>query len=256
MDLVAYNISLNIAHVGRLRLDAGLYDEPGEQPAKMRGKKPKKGLRQPNLKTRLSDPGTTWRTLEMTWNGGQNKTVQIASDIALWYVKGHDPVEVRWVLVRRLDEQGKQIGSAAAVFSTEADMTAEEIVALYAERWNIEIFFEEVRACLGFETQRGWSNSTIGRTTPCLFGIFSLVVILAKRLYPEKLPIRQSAWYVKEEATFRDVLGAVRHHLWSSTSQAGQQREINSGRSCSDHDWRLIPANLFDAIGELACYAA
>ena len=47
-----------VTYVSRLRLDAGLYDWPGPQPASKRGPRPKKGPRQASLKARLSDPAT------------------------------------------------------------------------------------------------------------------------------------------------------------------------------------------------------
>ena len=115
------------------------------------------------------------------------------------------------------------------------------------------MFFEEVRACLGFETQRGWTRWTIGRTTPCLFGVFSLVVLLAKDLHPEELPVRQAAWYTKEEATFRDVLSAVKKHLWEhNLPQSWQGNRIASAKT---PDMYLISHQLFHAMREIACYA-
>src|SRR5207248_4742778 len=95
-------------------------------------------------------------------------------------------------------------------------ITVTQILNWFIARWNIEVTFEEMRACLGLETQRQWSVRAIGGTTPCLFGVFSLVVLMGKRLHPKTLPVMQSRWYRKEEATFRDVLGAVRAHLWSA----------------------------------------
>src|SRR6266568_2952020 len=58
--------------------------------------------------------------------------------------------------------------------------------------------FCEVRAHLGLETQRQWSTLAIVRTTPCLLGLFSLVVLMTLRLHPDgKVPVRQAAWYEK-----------------------------------------------------------
>jgi hypothetical protein len=66
------------------------------------------------------------------------------------------------------------------------------------------------------------SQKAIERTTPCLFGLFSLVVLMAKVLHPESIPARQTCWYAKEEATFIDALAAVPgapwRHLNCSTS--------------------------------------
>jgi hypothetical protein len=84
-------------------------------------------------------------------------------------------------------------------------------------RWNIEVTFEEVRAHLGMETQRQWSDLAIARTTPCLLGLVSLIVLIAYELAPaHQLPIQQAAWYAKTEATFADVIAFVRRQIWST----------------------------------------
>jgi hypothetical protein len=45
--------------------------------------------------------------------------------------------------------------------------------------WDIETTFQESRAHLGVETQRQWSDLAIARTTPAIFGFFSLVTLWA-----------------------------------------------------------------------------
>jgi len=86
------------------------------------------------------------------------------------------------------------------------------------------------------ETQRQWSDRAIGRTTPCLFGLFSVVTLMAIRLSAQKqLPVAQTAWYRKEQATFSDVIAFVRRNLWAarysvdSLSQT-QSTEFNLNR--------------------------
>jgi hypothetical protein len=254
IKLLHFAKSLDITHIGRLQINAGLYDEPGEQPSNKRGPKPTKGDRQQELKQYLEDPETEWKSVELPIYEGKTRSIQYISGVSLWYVKGNAPILLRWVLIPPSQEKDQP----SAFFSTDINMKPEEILSLYADRWNIEVFFEEVRACMGYETQRGWTNRTIGRTTPCLFGVFSLVVLLAKRLFPNELPIRQAAWYTKKHATFRDVLAAVREHLWEN-GFAGFEHKItqnNKGESPFDAEYRLIPAHLFVAMQEMACYAA
>jgi predicted nucleic-acid-binding protein len=42
---------------------------------------------------------------------------------------------------------------------------------------------------------------------------------MCKALHPTgDVPVRTSAWYSKGEATFSDVLAAVRNHLWGTIS--------------------------------------
>jgi len=283
IDFLDYCRTLFIAVIGRIRIDAAFHDEPAPRQLtgelttagelkKKSGPIPLKGARQISLKKRLMDPETVWTTIVVPSYGGQEKSVEILSEVSLWYVVGHPPMRLRWVLVRpshstasesKSANEGKQESAqkkisqktdqAAVFYSTDVNITPEEILAGYTERWNIEVFFEEVRACLGFETQRGWTNLTIGRTTPCLFGVFSLIVILAKRLYPSELPIRQTAWYKKEEATFHDALCAVRGHLWDHNH--GNPRAINTIGSAKNDELCLIPKIMLRALQEAACYA-
>ena len=72
------------------------------------------------------------------------------------------------------------------------------------------------------------------------------------------LPIRQAAWYAKEQATFRDVLCAVREHLWSNGFSSPDHNSMrnNTGESSFHQEYHLIPAYLYTAMQEMACYAA
>jgi hypothetical protein len=79
----------------------------------------------------------------------------------------------------------------------------------------MEVTPREVREHLGVETQRQWSDLAIVRTTPALFGLFSLVTVLAHRLAQRsKLLPRHTAWYAKPRPTFSDALASVRLELW------------------------------------------
>ena len=57
----------------------------------------------------------------------------------------------------------------------------------FFKRWSLEVTFEESRQILGVETQRQWSDKAIERTTPALFGLFSLVTLFSHALYPRLL---------------------------------------------------------------------
>ena len=228
--------------VSRLRLDACLHDFPGPQPKGKRGPKPKKGARLPNLAARLADPKTRWQERKVLWYGGEEKEIEIVTDVCLWYRQGLAPVPIRWVLLRCPEDSFKP----QAFFCSAPQLPAAQIIAWFIARWNIEVTFEELRAHLGFETQRQWSDKAIERTAPCLFGIFSLVVLMAKVLHPDTLPVRRASWYRKEEATFIDALAAVRSDLW---------RSVNYSTSAQEADMFLIPhATLFSLL-EAACYS-
>ena len=227
--------------VSRLRLDARLFDFPSPQSKSKRGPKPQKGARQPKLSQRLMDPQTVWNKLKVILYGKEHE-IEFITGVSLWHTPGQDPVSLRWVLVRSLEDSFEP----AAFFCSNTRASAKQIIVCFCLRWNIEITFEELRACLGFETQRQWSDRAIERTTPCLFGLFSLVVIMAKLLYPENLPVRQTSWYKKDGATFSDALAAVRSHLWSDS---------NYNRSPQNPDLLLIPQATLSFLLESVCYS-
>lgn len=227
--------------VSGLRLDARLFDFPGPQPKSKRGPKPKKGARQTKLAERLTDPLTAWQSLTLSLYGQEHRLEYVTS-VCLWHTPGQDPVPIRWVLVRCPQDSFKP----RAFCCSDTTTTPGQIILWASLRWNIEVTFEELRAQLGFETQRQWSVRAIERTTPALFGLFSLVTLMAKTLHPQELPLRQSSWYLKGEASFSDALAAVRSHLWKGS---------NYTMSSADPDLYLIPQATWFSLLEAACYS-
>jgi len=214
VDLILFALSLPspVTLVARFRWNAALYDFPPAPVPGKRGRKPVKGKRQPTLKERISDPSTAWETTTVRWYQGQIKEVLTISGISLWYTPGKPPVCIRWVVVR--DPSGEC--EDTPILCTDLQATTQQIIEWFVLRWNIEVTFQELRAHLGVETQRQWSDRAIGRTTPCLFGLFSIITLMASRLLEQKdLPIAQTAWYHKEQATFSDVIAFVRRSLWA-----------------------------------------
>lgn len=151
-------------------------------------------------------------------------------------------LSLRWSLVRGLEDSFRP----AAFFCSNTRASAEQIIVWFYLRRNIEITFEELRACLGFDTQCQWSGRAVERTTRCLFGLFSLVVLMTRILYPENLTMRQTSWYQKESAPLSDALAAVRHHVWSSS---------NDCRLPQNPDLFLIPQATLFSLLDLACYS-
>ena len=199
--------------VARFRWNAALYDPPPPPIPGKRGRKPLKGKRQPSLKERLLDPSTIWENLSVRWNTGATRELLAFSGASLWYTPGKPPVAIRWVVAR--DPRGEL--EDTPLLCTDLDATAQQIIEWFVPRWNIEVTFEELRAHLGVETQRQWSDRAIERTTPCLFGLFSLVTLLALHTVRDgQLPVAQTAWYRKEQATFSDVIVFVRRRLWAT----------------------------------------
>ncbi|MGF7218512.1 hypothetical protein GGR92_004689 [Spirosoma lacussanchae] len=99
--------------------------------------------------------------------------------------------------------------------SNDHTLEAADILAYFVRRWSVETTFGLVRAHLGVETQRQWSDKAISRTTPVLLGLFTLVTLMAQGLSQQDLLRSQSStWYVKAYPTFSDALACVRRYFW------------------------------------------
>ena len=197
--------------IAPLRLDARLFAPAPERAPGTVGRPRVAGDRLPNLDVVLADPETAWSSVAVRWYDGGDRALEIASGTAVWYHNGFEPLPIRWVLVR--DPAGRL--EPRAYFSTRPEDEAASIPAEVVKRWPIEVTFEEARAHLGVETQRQWSDRAIERETPCLLGLYSVVALLGEALHrASPIAIRAAAWYPKAEATFSDVLAAVRRGCW------------------------------------------
>ncbi len=147
------------------------------------------------------------------------------------------------MLVR--DPKGKF--ETRALLCTDLNQTPRQILEWFLLRWQVEVTFAEVRAHLGVETQRQWSDLAIARTTPVLLALFSIVTLLAHCLARRgTLPVQQSAWYAKSQPTFSDAIALVRQRLWRRTSFF---------TSLSARHLTKIPRALFAGLMQAACYA-
>ncbi len=224
-------------------LDAVLHEPPPARDAHTIGRPRVIGPRLPSLQEVLVDPKTTWQRLTLDWYGQGERTLEICTGTALWYRAGCPPLPIRWVLTR--DPHGKR--PPKALFSTDQTQTAEEIVQTFMKRWSLETTFEESRAHLGIETQRQWSDLAIDRTTPMLFGLYSLVLLFGRALHPDgSIPLAQAAWYHKHTATFHDVLAEVRRHFWGNFSFS---------TAPTHPDVVLVPRGILDRLTRAVCYS-
>jgi hypothetical protein len=204
------------AVVTRLRLDAALYEPAPPRPPGQLGRPRMKGERLPKLEERLTAASTKWQEVEATWwYGRTEKRLEVATGTAVWYHSGTPVVPLRWVLVR--DPKGDL--DPKGFLCTDQGAEPADILRWFVRRWSVEVTFEEVRAHLGMETQRQWSDLAILRTTPCLLGLFSLVALMAHQLERRSdLQVQQTAWHEKEQAAFSDALASVRRKLWQRPS--------------------------------------
>jgi len=235
-----------VTMVTRFRLDAALYEPaPPTRPGRV-GRPRLKGKRLPTLAALASDPATSWAGVTVSaWYGQGERAVEIVSATAVWYHGGMPPVPLRWVLIR--DPQGQF--PTQALLCTDPAAAPEQIVAWFVLRWQLEVTWEEARRHLGMETQRQWSDLAIGRTTPALLGLFSLVALLTHQRQHDRFGERVQAapWYPKRRPTFADALASVRRELWAHEGFC---------TSAFAQEMVEVPLAFLEHLADTLCYAA
>ena len=236
------NLKRPVTVITRLRLDAALY-EPAP-PYAGRGRPRKKGQRLLTPQQVIDNPTTPWTRLTLPWYGQAQRPLDVFSTTVVWFHFGLPAVPIRYVLIR--DGLGKF--DPQALLSTDVSLSPQQILAFFIRRWQIEPTFQLVRAHLGVETQRQWSDLAIARTTPALMGLFSVVTLLADALIVNHAcPIRSAAWYPKTLPTFSDALALVRRHLWA---------KLTFQMSADDTDMIQVPRLIFERFQDALSYAA
>jgi hypothetical protein len=234
-----------VTFITRLRLDAALYEPaPPRQPGQ-KGRPRVKGERLSTLKAHLERPDEHWTSSSVGWYDGTTRTVEFISQTAVWYHPGKPPVPLRWVLIRDPLEQF----NTQALLCTDLAVAPVQIMEWFVLRWQLEVTFQEVRAHLGVETQRQWSDRAIARTTPVLFGLFSWISLAGHMLQKEQPATpRTAAWYAKPLPTFADAIALVRRDLW----RASETFSMSEG----EPKITKVPTPLFNRLIESLAYAA
>lgn len=200
--------------ISRLKMNARLYHLPKPKPASQRGPQPLKGARLLGMKKRVDDGRIKWESTTVDrWYDQQDKELLFTTGVAVWNgTKKNQRAIIRWVLVK--DPAGEYEPALIGISNTEESAT--DAIQSAANRWGVEVTFEEGRRHLGMETQRQWSRLAIERTTPILLALKSIVCLLGKPLFERgELVNNAAAWYQKSQTTFSDILASVQTRMWS-----------------------------------------
>jgi hypothetical protein len=197
---------------GRLTLVSTFYPNANwyEPPPKYSGHgRPRvKGAKLPTPQEVVAGAARTKRNV--SWYGGGRRDVETVSGTGQWYKAGQGLVEVLWVFVHDLTGTHRD----EYFFTTDGTMSVPEVIETYVGRWNEETTFQEMRSYLGLETTRGWTEKTVLRVAPCLFGLYTVVAGLYSQLPRRYARVRAVEWAGKQDVTFSDAITAVRRWLW------------------------------------------
>ena len=195
--------------VSRFYADAALYAPPPRPQKNAKGRPRVKGKKLPSPQEVVQKTKKR-KKLTVNWYGGRTRRVEVVTGTGHWYQSGEGLVEVLWVFVKDLTGTHRD----EYFFTTDLTMSAQQVIETFTGRWSIEVTFQEVRAYLGVETTRGWIERTVLRAEPCLFGLYSVVVLWYAAL-PEcdRNPLIPT-WTGKTTVTFSDAITLVRRDLW------------------------------------------
>lgn len=209
MARFAYGHRKRLSLVSKIVPDANLFKRPPTRKGRVVGRPRVKGASLPSPQEVVAKR-KKGKKIRVRWYGGGWRNVEVIPGTGHWFKSGKGLVPILWVYVRDLDGTHRD----EYFFSTDPQMSAGEVIAMYGGRWNIETTFQEMRAHLGLETTRGWHRNTVLRMAPCLFLTYTIVVTFYDTMPQSSPHLRTRSWVGKQHVTFSDMIISVRHHLW------------------------------------------
>jgi DDE superfamily endonuclease len=207
----------------RLRSNAAIYAPTPPRTGK-RGRPRKWGARLPSLAEIALDPATQW-VEQAVRRYGKTETLALAVIDCLWEPLGSE-TPVRVILVR---DTTKPCGYQLALITTDHNNTAGQIVERYADRWPIEVAFEEGKELFGVGHARNRTRKAVERTVPFQFLTMTLTIIwyAASGHHPGDVAEHRerAPWYLtKTTPSFADMLAKLRRVIIAAQYHPEQGR--------------------------------
>lgn len=197
--------------VGRMPMNAALYDEPSAWKPGRPGRPRKKGERLPNPAELAKSRKVRWTKTRVDIYG-KSVRVWFKSVDALWYNSAGTQL-LRVVVVR--DPSGKRRDDC--FFTTDLSMTPTEIIETIAKRWSLEVTFRDAKQSLGFEEPQSRTRKAVERTAPMAMLLYGLTVLW----YAEHGEALREQWFMKRPwyrkkrgPSFADMLSTLRQASW------------------------------------------
>ena len=116
------------------------------------------------------------------------------------------------------DNTGKR--PLSIFYCTLLDWRAKQILSTYAQRWSIEVAFENGKQMLGFEDPANRLPMAVRRTAPMAMLLVSLIVLWFHQHGHRHVQFPRRPWYKKKkEPSFGDMLSTLRRVSWTELWQ-------------------------------------
>jgi len=186
----------------RVHMRAELYSAPGPS-AGGRGRPRKRGDRLPTPEE-MAGIRTGWKSVRLTIYG-KKKEVLTKQATGLWRAAGY-----RRVCVTVVRDPAKKTPDQA-FFTTVLETTPEQVLERYAQRWSIEVAFQNTKSHFGFEDPQSRKRKAVERTAPLAMVLYSLVVAWFAQVGFKKYKAIDRPWYTRKSTpAFVDILITIR----------------------------------------------
>lgn len=207
----------------RLRKDAALF-EPAPPRSGRRGRPATRGTRLAGLSQIAHDPSTTWTATTAT-RYGQTKELSVHDQRCLWY-RALLGTPVRLVMVA---DPTRGPGYELALLTTDLDSTPATLIERYADRWSIEVAFEEAKQVAGVGNAQNRVQSAVERTVPFQFLCMTITSVwyALSGHHPDVVAEHRARapWYrTKTTPSFADMLATLRRTIIAEQYRPGQAR--------------------------------
>ena len=207
----------------RLRQDVAIYDRKPKRTGQ-RGRPRKWGARVGVLAQIAKDPATEWVEQAVRRYGKSEKLMLCTLD-CLWEPLGPD-TPVRVIIIK---DDTKPAGYQLALITTDLDATPAQIVERYADRWAIEVCFEEAKHQAGVGQARNCTQRAVERTAPFQFLTMTLTIIwyALHGHHPDDIAEHRARapWYLsKTNPSFADMIAKLRRTIIADQYSPGRLR--------------------------------
>jgi SRSO17 transposase len=205
-------LSARVTLTSRLRSNAAIYAPKPPRTGK-RGQPAKWGKRLPTLAQIATDRATEWTQATVRCYQ-QTETVMLHEIDCLWGPLGAQ-TPVRVILIQ---DASKACGYQIALITTDLTSTAEQIVERYADRWPIEVAYEDAKHIFGVGNARNRTQQAVERTAPFQFLAMTITILwyaLAGH-HPDDLAEHRARapWYLsKTNPATSDMLAKLRRTI-------------------------------------------
>jgi len=224
----ARGLPARVTLTSRLRSNAALYAPTPARTGK-RGRPAKWGVRLPGLAQIATDPATSW-TAAAVRRYAKTETLMLHTIDCLWGPLGAE-TPVRVILVQ---DSAKAGGYQIALITTDLDATPAQIVERYADRWPIEVAYEDAKHVFGVGHARNRAPRAVERTVPFQFLAMTLTIVwyALHGHHPDDVASHRARapWYrSKANPSTADMLAKLRRTIIAAQYQPGQGRSPTPG---------------------------